>query len=177
MRFGKSLDTLQGAYKSMFVDDYAHKFTLVLSKLNQAAYLLIDHIVWLGKSGLVKNDVKKWSQRAARFWLYFISFQLLRNLYDFLNAYQNEVLRAKRQKQSYSEGKERQRTTSIATNVVVNHKPLVVDSIKNICDICLPLSSLGYINTSAGFQGLAGVISSTMGILVTWNPRLKLTPS
>ena len=177
LRFGKSVDILQSAYKSMLLDDYAHKFTIVLAKLNQAAFLLIDHWIWLGRVGLVKTDVKKWMRVAARFWLYFLSFNLLRNLYDLLNAYQNEALRARRQQAPSSDGSRRPRTTSIATKVVVNHKPVVIDSVKNICDVMLPLSSLGYISTTPGFQGLAGMISSVLGILITWNSRLKLIPS
>ena len=173
LRFGKSLDSLQSAVKAFYVDDYLHKLTLSLSKLNQTVYLLVDHWIWLGKSGLVKTDVKRWSRMAARFWFYMIAFQLLRDFYDILNAYQSEAHHAKRQ----NKDKRHITQSEIISRILVNHKPIVFDTIKNMSDVCLPMSTLGYINTTSGFQGLAGVISSLCGILVTWNPKFKLSPS
>ena len=80
------VDILQSAYMSMFVDDYAQKVTIVLAKLNQNAFLLVDNWIWLGRVGLVKTALKKLVRVAAQYWLYFLRFNLLRNLYDLLNA-------------------------------------------------------------------------------------------
>ena len=60
---------------------------------------------------------------------------------------------------------------------LVENKPLILDLSKNLADLVLPLEALGHIRASPGIQGLAGVVSSVIGIMTTWQPILKLVPS
>ena len=108
-----------------------------------------------------------YGRRAAAFWLVTLMFNILRNIYDIINILENE---ARRRKKGESQGN--------WIECAGRHKPVIVDTVKNLTDLVLPLSILNYINTSSGTQGLMGMISSLMGILVTWEPnKFKLSPS
>lgn len=167
---------VQGALKSMELQDPVLQLTLTLAKLNQAAFMLADHFIWFGKTGVIKMDSKYWAQVSARFWLVTIVFNLIRNLYDIANIIRAtekrelEVMSGSESKLISARGHQEQVENG-------NHKPIIVDTIKNSADLLLPLSSLGYIDISPGIQGILGVISSVMGILTVWYPDLKLVPS
>lgn len=176
------MDLLQGALRSMQLDNLVLKLTLTLSKVNQAAYLAVDHLIWAGKIGLAETNTKKWARVSARFWLVTITFNLVRNLYDlYVITLKYLALQRRRAKQRLSGGssygpREREGERVWKTCLAEN-KPVVIDVIKNVCDVTLPLSGLGYLNTSAGFQGIMGIISSIMGVVVVWDPTLKLVPA
>lgn len=58
-----------------------------------------------------------------------------------------------------------------------NRQDLMVDTIKNCCDIFIPLSALGHVKLSPGTIGLLGVVSSIAGLVALIDPACKLTPS
>ena len=176
------MDLLQGALRSIQLDNVILKLTLTLGKINQAAYLAVDHLIWAGKIGLADTDTKKWAKVSARFWLVTLMFNLLRNAYDiYLIVLKYLSLQRRRAKQSMNGntnyGPREREGDSLVKKCLTENKPVVVDVIKNVADVTLPLSSLGYVNTTAGFQGTMGIISSIMGIIVVWDPLLKFTPA
>lgn len=178
MRIGKSLDMMQGALKSFYIEDTIYRLTLTISKLNQACYLLADHIIWAGKVGLVKTNTKKWAKVSARFWLVTIICCLIRNVYDILSVITASKRAADKKKVYMSDSTgAKENSSGLIAKCLDHHKPMVLDITKNVSDLFLPLSSLGYIKTSTGFQGLMGIIGSVVGILVVWNPRLKQSPA
>ena len=149
-----------GALASLAVKDAIVRITLVLAKINQAIYLLVDHKLWLIKVGVLKGDAKPYARFAAKFWL---TFNLLRNLRDLLNIYQ---------KHAKSQHKSRDTFREFTAN-----KPMLVDSVKNACDVFLPLAGLDIIKISVGLQGLLGMVSSVLAMLQTWDSKYKLLPA
>ena len=54
-------------------------------------------------------------------------------------------------------------------------KDLVIDTMKNACDLSLPLKSLGYLpNVNPAFIAFLGTMSSLFGIFPLVNPEYKL---
>jgi hypothetical protein len=51
---GKSVDFIQAALKSLHITDNVLRWTITASKLNQAFYLIFDHLVLAGRIGLAK---------------------------------------------------------------------------------------------------------------------------
>ncbi|CAH1797467.1 unnamed protein product [Owenia fusiformis] len=184
LRFGKSLDILQGALKTLHLDDIALRATISLAKINQSLYLLLDHVIWLARVGLIDIDKKYWGKTSAKFWMTQIILNLTRNLYDICSAVSNELY--KRNKSKRSRGDKNgdieasinpaPKQTPLLLKVIGDNKPVFLDSAKNVADVWLPMSVLGHVNISPGTQGMLGVISSCIAILVTWNPTLKLVP-
>jgi len=178
MRLGKSLDLIQGALVNASLSDTALRLCLVVGKLSQACFLLIDHAVWTAKLGLMPGvDAAKLNRTAARFWLISIVAGVVRDLIDIIRIARTE-LRKKRQTDQASSGVVAERCNDLTGIMarVVAHRPLIVDTVRNVADLFLPSATLGYIVTSEGFQGLMGMISSYMGILAIWDPALKLSP-
>lgn len=188
LRFGKSLDFIQGALKTIQHPDTVIRLTVTLSKLAQAVYLIFDHITYANTVGLISVDKKKYSEISARFWLFSLMLNLIRNFYEVWQIILQEIKiqESQVQKGDYMNGesihKNKTKTTQrgilvLAKKCMVNNKPEMLDLVKNLCDLVLPMSTLGQINTSQGTQGLLGLVSSIIGIVTLWDPLLKLVPS
>jgi len=182
LRIGKSVDMVQGAWRSSSLPNTILRHTLTLSKLNQACYLLLDHLVWLGKIGLVKADVKKWGLLQAKFWLVTLMLNLFRDLYDISNLICRAMLQQKKVHIEINHNEAvrcdvRKSKVAAFTRCVRENAPLTLDIAKNLLDLVLPLSILEYIQTTPATQGLAGTLSSLLAITVLFKPALKMSPS
>lgn len=60
--------------------------------------------------------------------------------------------------------------------VLRSNPPLLLDLVKNTCDLFIPLDKLGLYKTGPGFVGLCGLTSSVLSILAIVYPWLKLKP-
>lgn len=188
LRLGRSVDTLYGALSTMHLNDLVHRLTLTMSRINLAVYLFADHLLWLGRVGLSDLNKDKWSNRANRFWLFSILLNLIRDIYEIVRISVREV--EARNKKRWHAGNKfdtakshgfQNSFVSIVSRLVSKclneHQDLVMDTVKNGCDVFIPLAGLGYVQSSPGFIGLCGVISSLIGILTIVNPQTKLQPS
>ncbi|XP_076465942.1 peroxisomal membrane protein 11B-like [Babylonia areolata] len=193
LRVGKSVDFVHSALNSLHISDSILRWTITVSKLNQALYLLFDHIVLAGRIGIAKVDKEKWNELSAKFWLITLTLGIIRDLYDMANILSQEL----RSREAEATQQQHKLTGDIPENNNIRHKagkrvpsrnqvirrclaenkPLVLDLVKNLSDLVLPLEALGHIQASPGAQGLAGVISSVIGIATTWQPMLRLVPS
>ena len=184
MRLGKSIDLLQGALANANLSDNAIRLCLVVGKLSQACFLLVDNVLWASKLGLLTGvDAAKLNRISARLWLVSIVAGLARDMVDLARITRME-LKKQRQKDTsggsdLTVGIRHNRSYSDVASVLLRisaHRPLLVDTTRNVADFFLPTATLGYIPTSDGFQGLMGIISSYLGILAIWDPALKLSP-
>ena len=64
----------------------------------------------------------------------------------------------------------------LLVRVLRNNPPLLLDVVKNACDLFIPLDKLGLYKTNPGFVGLCGLTSSILSILTILHPWLKLKP-
>ncbi|XP_060074179.1 peroxisomal membrane protein 11B-like [Ylistrum balloti] len=185
LRFGKSLDFVKAALKSFHIKDTVLRLTITMSKINQACFLLFDHIIYAHNVGLITTDKKKWSQISARFWVVSLILNLARNVYDLVNIVQEEMRQQQSQEKhgqqingdtDHSKRTSRSHNTNIVGKIVMQNKPVMLDLVKNLADLVLPLSTLGKVDASAGTQGFLGLISSAAGIASVWDSSLKLVP-
>ncbi|OWF51374.1 Peroxisomal membrane protein 11B [Mizuhopecten yessoensis] len=173
------------ALKSIHIKDTVLRLTITMSKLNQACFLLFDHIIYAHNVGLISTDKKKWSNISARFWVFSLILNLARNTYDIMNIVQEEMRRQqlpKKQDQqvngdtTHSRRSSNSQNTNVVRKIVMQNKPVMLDLVKNLADLILPLNTLGKVNASAGTQGFLGLISSSIGIATVWDSSLKLVP-
>lgn len=66
--------------------------------------------------------------------------------------------------------------TYLVATVLYSNPPLLLDMLKNGCDLFIPLDRLGIYHTGAGFVGACGLASSVLSILTMVYPWLKLKP-
>lgn len=64
----------------------------------------------------------------------------------------------------------------VLLTVLYNNPPLLLDLLKNSCDIFIPLDRLGIYSTGSGFVGACGLASSLLSIVTIIHPWLKLKP-
>ncbi|ETN67349.1 hypothetical protein AND_000850 [Anopheles darlingi] len=163
LRFGKGFEVLYSAAVSVDLKRLSNQLFIVLGKVSSGLFLLADHVVWLSRSGISKNvNTAQWLARSNRFWLISIVMNLCRDLQELSHLFIYFV--------SKSNLLDLLQTLSV---VLKEHKSLVVDTVKNVCDVFIPLNGLGYVKMSNQTIGILGAISSVMGLLPLIYPRLK----
>ncbi|KAF6737899.1 Peroxisomal membrane protein 11B [Oryzias melastigma] len=199
LRLGNSVEALEAAKRAIHLSDGVLRLCLTISHLNKAMYFACDNVVWAGKTGLFsKVDQQKWSQRSFRYYLFALLVSLTRDLYELSLLMDNEA-RYQSAKTSASANSSHDPPadclSSLATSsrpplvwswllrhfrqvvtVLQNNPPLLLDLLKNSCDIFIPLDRLGIYPTGPGFVGACGVASSVLAILAVTHPWLKLKP-
>ena len=177
------MDFIQGALKSIHLKDNVLRLTLTLSKINQACYLLFDHFLWFHNVGAVTLDKQFWSEVSSRFYLTTLILNLIRDFYEIYSTVTRELaIRHKRNSSSeYKNGDANHRTVSRHQATVLElldqHKPLLIDTVKNLFDLAIPLSTLKMLSLSPQKQGLYGIISSSLAAITVWDTKLKLVPA
>ncbi|KAM6434618.1 peroxisomal membrane protein 11B [Liasis olivaceus] len=189
-RLGNSADALEAAKRAIHLSDIVLRFCITVSHLNRAMYFACDNILWAGKSGLIPHmDQEKWSQRSFRYYLFALIMNLSRDAYEIRLLMEHEM-NGKYHKGSCRNDRfapgEDHRFQQLAlrlklqlcllAQVLRKNPPLLLDVMKNACDIFIPLDKLGMYKSSSGFVGLCGLTSSILSILTIIHPWLKLKP-
>lgn len=162
MRFLKPLNHLQAASKAFDnkLTDPILKNTTVVRNLGYAGYLTLDSITWFKMLGLV--DKKKYptvSTWASRFWL----LGLVAGVVNSLRLL--SINSAKLSSSSSSVVEEKPVDTSaIKAKIYQAKRKLIWDFL----DMFVALNSLNYLNFTEGDVGLAGTITSIMGLKDQW---------
>lgn len=204
LRLGNSVEALEAAKRSIHLSDSVLRLCLTISHLNRAMYFACDNVLWTGKTGLVsKLDQHKWSQRSFRYYLFALILNLTRDVYELCLLMESEA-RYRTAKSSSSlcpsstspadqlsspsspaspatvalpvMGVWLRRQLHLVATVLYSNPPLLLDLLKNSCDIFIPLDRLGIYNTGPGFVGACGLASSVLSILTMVHPWLKLKP-
>ncbi|CAM2108243.1 peroxisomal membrane protein 11B [Caretta caretta] len=187
-RLGNSADALESAKRAIHLSDVVLRFCITVSNLNRAMYFACDNILWAGKSGLLPYmDQEKWSQRSFRYYFFALILNLSRDAYEIRLLMEREAC-GKRPKGSETRHVLRADSSlqqlvlrlkvqlHLLVHVLRSNPPLLVDVVKNACDIFIPLDKLGLYKTNPGFVGLCGLTSSILSILTIVHPWLKLKP-
>jgi len=160
-RLGKSIDMILGAYKGSKIQDPLIRLCIVIARISRAVYYLYDILNWCCRVTLINGSAKEYAIKAAPFWFIAVFFCLIRDLYEIANY----ILRAQAKKNDPS-----------IQDCIAQRPDIVVDTLKNMCDLLIPLKIWGKLSINEGKIGMLGLISSICGILCIMNPRYKLSP-
>lgn len=204
LRLGNSVEALQAAKSTIHLSDSVLRLCLTIGHLNRAMYFACDNILWAGKTGFIsKLDQQKWSQRSFRYYLFALILNVTRDVYELcllldyedrsrstkspLSSSPSSALSPEHPSSSSSCTlpvntapalmwvRLRKRIQHVGT-VLYSNPPLLLDLLKNGCDIFIPLDKLGIYQTGPGFVGTCGVVSSVLSIFTMLHPWLKLKP-
>ncbi|XP_015605281.1 peroxisomal membrane protein 11B isoform X2 [Cephus cinctus] len=175
LRMGTFLDSLYSALKIMKYPDLIVRVTLTMSKISNALFLLADHIIWIGRAGVFQVNIEKWSNVANRYWLMTIIMNLVRDVYEIVQIIERKSMSSRNRTSLTLQNNILQQCYYILR--VEDHKDVLVDFVKNGCDLFIPLTALGYTRLSPGVIGLLGFISSAVGLYSLVYPMTKLSPS
>ncbi|XP_030002597.1 peroxisomal membrane protein 11B [Sphaeramia orbicularis] len=196
LRLGNSVEALEAAKRAIHLSDSVLRLCLTISHLNRAMYFACDNILWAGKTSLIpKLDQHKWSQRSFRYYLFALILNLTRDVYELRLLMECESrYRATKASSSPSSSVSPsddpssaavapsiasawlQKQLHLLVTVLYNNPPLLLDLLKNTCDIFIPLDRLGIYSTGPGVVGACGLASSVLSILTMIHPWLKLKP-
>ncbi|XP_057253250.1 peroxisomal membrane protein 11B [Pezoporus wallicus] len=188
LRLGSAAEAVEAAKRAMHLSDTVLRFCVTLGHLNRALYLACDNVLWAGKSGLLPSvDQEKWSHRSFRYFLFALVLNLSRDAYELRILLEREAggkrakggdsaLQARADTRLQQLGLRLQLQLRLLLRVLRKNPPLLLDLVRNLCDLFIPLDKLGLYRTSSGFVGLCGLTSSVLSILTILHPWLKLKP-
>lgn len=110
----------------------------------------------------------------CRYYLFVLILNLTRDVYELhlLVEREERSLTSKSSSPSSQLG----RRVRLVAAVLRSNPPLLLDLLKNSCDIFIPLERLGLYPTGRGFVGACGLASSVLSIVTLVHPWLKLKP-
>ncbi|KAI1901462.1 hypothetical protein AGOR_G00034680 [Albula goreensis] len=192
MRLGNSAEALEAAKRAIHLSDCVLRLCITVAHLNRAMYFACDNVLWAGKTGLLpKLDQTKWSQRSFRYYLFALILNLTRDAYEIKLLMERESRSGGRDNSEllHSAGPQSpvlpsqgalsarlQRELHLLVAVLRYNPPLLLDLVKNLCDLFIPLDRLGLYQTGPGFVGACGLTSSVLSLLTILYPWLKLKP-
>ncbi|XP_059808896.1 peroxisomal membrane protein 11A isoform X1 [Hypanus sabinus] len=190
-RLGNTLDSVQTARRNIHISDPVLRFCLTVIPLSRAVYYICDNILWAGAAGLSNINKEKWSKRCNHYYFFSLIVSLGRDIYEVVQLVKEEALAQRRQQSKSMTTLENNHVQKeciwiarIKAKVFLvllfqclrNNPPVLLDIVKNLCDLTLPLDKLGICKTSAAVVGLCGLLSSILSILTLTHPVLKLRP-
>ncbi|CAH0695974.1 unnamed protein product [Spodoptera exigua] len=179
LRLGRCIDICYTALNSMHIEDPILRVTLTVSKLAHALFLYSDHIVWLTKSGFLKTDSEKWNRTANKFWLISIIANLARDFYEIVHLMDLHRASFLKPSELLNSSRNHDLNGSIKYMYMLMscHKDVFIDTLKNSCDMFIPLTALGVTKLSPSTVGVLGAISSLAALVTIVKPITKLVPA
>ncbi|XP_069840667.1 peroxisomal membrane protein 11A [Dendropsophus ebraccatus] len=178
-RLGNMVHAIEASKASIQLSDPILCYCLTAANLNRVLYFTCDTALWVRSVDLVSNiDKEKWRHRASQCYFYSLLFHLARDLYVIIKCMEKEGKCEPKNGPSLNSGSSLPNSLKSFLFVLClslkNHPPVLLDTIKNLCDFFSPLDRLGYYKTNPGFIGICGLVSSIVGIMTVANPQLKL---
>lgn len=187
-RLGNTLNSIEAAKRTMQLSDRVLCLCLTAANVSRALYFICDNVLWARSVGLISDiDKERWSLNSSRCYFLSLVMSLTRDVYVVLQ------LMAQRARDKHFRKKMElhlSESPEVAEAVVPqldaflfllleslkSHPAVALDTLKNICDLFIPLDRLGIYQSNAGVVGFCGLLSSVIGIVTLSQPKLKLKP-
>ncbi|KAF6714776.1 Peroxisomal membrane protein 11A [Oryzias melastigma] len=187
-RLGNAVNSIEAAKRSMQLSDRVLCLCLTAANINRALYFICDNLVWARSVGLLRNiDKDRWNLNASRCYFYSLTMNLIRDVYVILQL----MLQRRKDARFKQKIEHHLKESSEAAEVIIpqldafvfvlletlrSHPTVALDTVKNICDLFIPLDKLGIYKSNAGVVGFCGFISSLIGIVTLAQPSLRIKP-
>ncbi|KAM6426091.1 peroxisomal membrane protein 11A isoform 1-T1 [Liasis olivaceus] len=185
-RLGNMVHAIVAARQAAQLPEAVPRFCLTASNVNRALYFACDTVLWVKSVGLHSEiNKKKWRNWATKCYYYSLMINLAKDFYELCWRMQQMACNQTPAKPLSAGSQNSQSMTSLANGelqpflllvflTLKNCPPLLLDMVKNLCDLFSPLDRLGIYKTNPGVIGLCGLISSMVGILTVARPHLRL---
>ncbi|XP_077567943.1 peroxisomal membrane protein 11A [Stigmatopora nigra] len=187
-RLGNALNAIEAAKRSVRLPDRALCLCLTAANVNRALYFICDNALWAGTVGLLPNlDKERWSVCASRCYLLSLVAGLIRDVYVIsrLMAQRTRDERFMRKMNAHLQDNPEVAEVIIPhldaflfmlLHIFKSHPAVVIDTVKNICDLSIPLDKLRIYQSNAGVVAFCGLLSSLIGIITLVQPKLRMKP-
>ncbi|PWN25243.1 peroxisomal biogenesis factor 11 [Jaminaea rosea] len=167
MRVGKWLEHLQAFVKALAIKDPVVCGLSLSRQLSYALYLFHDTLQWVHGSKAYQfapATYSKIAKRAAQFWALGLISSLLAGAYKTHVLRQRQALASRPRASAEKEAERKVELQQIAKEKGAVRYQVVQDAL----DLANPGSSIGLFNFDDGFIGLAGTVTSLMGVYSQW---------
>lgn len=188
LRLGNTVNSIEAAKRTVRLSDRVLRLCLTAANFGRAFYFICDNVLWATNVGLVREiDKERWSLNSSRFYFLSLVMNLTRDVYVITQLMAQRV----RDKHFRQKMDQHLCENPEVADVVVpqldallfllldslrSHPEVATDTLKNACDLFIPLDRLGIYQTNAGVVGFCGLISSLIGILTLAQPKLRIKP-
>jgi len=156
LRFGTFVDSLKAAKKSFQSDKQIFiRYLDGLSFLANSGYLFADHVLILNASRLIKVETKRWSRMYNHCWFIFTLAKLCSDLINLTRQVTSSLTL-----KGVLKGQQQVNMTRL--------EPVLLNIVKNILNLPLPLSGLGFVKNKS-LVGVCGVASSALTMVQILN--------
>nr|XP_046249043.1 peroxisomal membrane protein 11A [Scatophagus argus] len=187
-RLGNTINSIEAAKRTMQLSDRVLCLCLTAVNINRALYFVCDNVLWARSVGLIRDiNKERWSLNASRCYLLSLVLYLTRDVYVVVQL----MVQRARDKHFRQKMDQHLRENPEVADVVIpqldaflfllldslkSHPDVALDTLKNICDLFIPLDRLGIYQSNAGVVGFCGLISSLIGIVTLAQPKLRISP-
>ncbi|KAI1095710.1 peroxisomal biogenesis factor 11 [Rostrohypoxylon terebratum] len=163
LRFGKNVEHLKAAAAAAdnkaAVPDAVLRYAAVGRQLGYAGYLTFDAATVLDSLGVRKWQGAKRAQREAyRFWAMGLACSVVAQMYTLYRLREREAKVDKKEGEGVVESK----------RIVMERAASQLQLLSDLCDLTIPTAALGWVGFDDGFVGLAGTVSSLIGVYTQW---------
>lgn len=155
--------------------DEVLRYCAVGRQLGYATYLTLDMATYIDSAGIWKlESAKRLQKEAYRAWFVGLLFNAVAGMYRLWGLRQREQEVDKADGEGIVESKKIERnvcsseTLTWANWECRERAATNLQLISDVCDLTIPSSALGYVNLDDGIVGLAGTVSSLIGVWGIW---------
>lgn len=187
-RLGNTINSIEAAKRTMQLSDRVLCLCLTAANMTRALYFVCDNALWARNVGLIRNmDKERWSLNASRCYFISLVMNLIRDAYEILQL-MSQKARDRRFRQKMDRHLNGNPEVAdvvvpqldaflfLLLEILKSNPAVALDTLKNICDLFIPLDRLGIYQSNAGVVGFCGLISSVLGIITLAQPKLKIKP-
>jgi peroxin-11B len=176
MRVGKFVEHFKAAAVASDAKalDPVLRATAVGRQLGYAFYMLLDSACVLDAVGIRKfGAAGRLGREGYRAWFTGISFSIVSGVYALYNLQlqqQQQQVQVQGQQVGGAEGEKGEEPEKVvqAKKVAREMAAVKVQLISDLCDITIPATALGWVALDDGIVGLAGTVSSLLGVWGQW---------
>ncbi|KAI0899129.1 peroxisomal biogenesis factor 11 [Annulohypoxylon nitens] len=163
LRVGKNVEHFKAAAAAAdnkaATPDAVLRYATVGRQLGYAGYLTFDAATVLDSLGVRKWEGAKRAQREAyRFWAMGLACSVVAQMYTLYRLREREAKVDKKEGEGVVESK----------RIVMERAASQLQLLSDLCDLTVPTAALGWVGFDDGFVGLAGTVSSLIGVYTQW---------
>lgn len=181
LRIGKFVEHLKAA--ALAADnkspiDPVLRYLAIGRQLGYAGYLTLDTITVVDVIGVKKLAAAKRLQESAyRFWMAGLACSAIAGVYTLWRLQEKEKTLDRKEGEGVVEAKKLEKYVIGPQPLFDNHGILTaareraaarIQLISDLCDLTVPISALGLASLDDGIVGIAGTISSLIGVWAQW---------
>ncbi|KAM4553598.1 peroxisomal membrane protein 11A [Fundulus diaphanus] len=186
LRLGNAANSIVAAKQTVRLSDRVLRLCLTAANVSRALYFICDNILWARGVGLIRSiDKERWSINASRYYLFSLVMNLTQDLYVILqlmlqkgrdNRFRSKMDQHLNECPDVAEVAipELDALVFLLLETLRSEPTVALDTVKNVCDVFIPLDRLGIYKSSAGVVGFCGLVSSLIGILTLARPCLRI---